>query len=102
MSALEKEFELIIRGMKLNGYQKEFRFHPKRRWRFDFAWPDKMVAVELEGGTWTGGRHTRGKGFRNDCEKYNSAAFLGWTVIRLTTDMVRPMEWADNLERILE
>ena len=66
----------------------EYRFAPPRRWRFDFAWPDLMTAVEFEGGVWSGGRHTRGKGFENDCEKYNEAAARGWRVYRFTGGMV--------------
>lgn len=40
------------------------------------------VAVEIEGGTFAGGRHTRGVGFRGDLEKYNTAALKGWLVLR--------------------
>lgn len=67
----------------------EFRFAPPRRWRFDYAWPALMLAAEIEGGTWTGGRHVRGRGYERDCEKYNAAAVLGWRVLRVTTAMVR-------------
>ncbi len=63
---------------------KEFRFHPERRWRFDYAIPSHKIAVEVEGGVWTGGRHTSPKGFLNDMEKYNAAALLGWRVFRTT------------------
>lgn len=62
----------------------EYRFHPKRKWRFDWAWPDKLIALEQEGAVWTQGRHTRGSGFINDMEKYNEAARLGWRVFRFT------------------
>ena len=67
--------------------QREYRFHPKRRWRFDFAWPDQKVALEYEGGTWTGGAHVRGRHYASDCEKYNAATLLGWRVFRVTRDM---------------
>ncbi len=63
---------------------KEFRFHPKRRWRFDYAFPPLKIAIEVEGGVWTKGRHTRGSGFVKDMEKYNTAAVQGWTLIRVT------------------
>lgn len=63
---------------------REHRFHPVRRWRFDYAWPDLRVALEVEGGVWTGGRHTRGAGFLGDMDKYNAAAGLGWLVLRCT------------------
>ena len=62
----------------------EFKFHPTRRWRFDFAWPDRRLAVEIEGGAWIGGRHTRGAGFINDAIKYNSATEIGWKILRYT------------------
>ena len=69
---------------KLPMPEQEWRFHHERRWRFDFAWPGHKVAVECEGGAWSGGRHTRGKGFIGDLEKYNAAAADGWTVLRYT------------------
>lgn len=74
----------------LNGpiLEREFKFHNERKWRFDFAHLETRVAIEIEGGTWSGGRHTRGSGYSKDCEKYNSAALLGWKVFRLTSDMV--------------
>jgi very-short-patch-repair endonuclease len=66
----------------------EHRFAPPRRWRFDMAWPDRMLALEIDGGSWSGGRHTTGKGFEADCEKYSEAAVLGWRVLRVTPRMV--------------
>lgn len=60
----------------------EYRFDAPRRWRFDWAWPECRVALEVEGGVWSGGRHTRGGGFLGDMEKYNRAAELGWRVFR--------------------
>lgn len=61
---------------------KEYRFHPSREWRFDFAIPEVKVAVESEGGIWNGGRHFREDGWRRDLEKYNEAAACGWLVVR--------------------
>ena len=60
----------------------EHKFHPVRKWRMDFAWPEHKVALEVEGGVHTGGRHTRGKGFEADMTKYNTAASMGWYVLR--------------------
>lgn len=69
--------------------QREWRFgralNPRREWRFDFAWPQLMVAVEVEGGLWVKGRHNRPIGAEADMVKYNEAAIQGWTVIRVST-----------------
>jgi hypothetical protein len=74
----------------------EHRFAAPRRWRFDFAWPAHMVALELEGGIWSGGRHVRPAGFEADCEKYSVAALHGWCVVRVTASQLmdgRAMAW---------
>lgn len=65
---------------------KELKFHPMRKWRFDYAIPEHKIALEVEGGVWTGGRHTSPKGFLNDIEKYNTATLMGWRVFRTTPD----------------
>ena len=65
---------------------KEFLFHPTRKWRFDYAFPFLMIAVEVDGGVWTGGRHINPAGYINDLEKLNTAASMGWLVLRITTD----------------
>lgn len=65
---------------------KEYKFHPVRKWRFDYAIPSALVALEVEGGVWTGGRHINPKGFLGDMEKYNTATLMGWSVYRTTPD----------------
>lgn len=83
---------LFLEGVLASGLPEpvaEHRFHPTRKWRFDFAWPEYMVAVEIEGGTWTGGRHNTGKGMDSDMEKYNAAALMGWMVLRFSTSRVK-------------
>lgn len=79
----------------------EHRFAAPRRWRFDLAWPEQRVALEIEGGVWTGGRHTRPQGFLGDIEKYNAAAELGWRVLRCTPDQVRTGHALALMERVL-
>lgn len=63
---------------------REHLFYEGRRFRFDFAWPDHQVAAEVDGGTYTNGRHTRGHGYAKDCEKNNLAVLSGWRVLRFT------------------
>lgn len=67
----------------------EFRFDPSRRWAFDWAYPPAKIAVEFEGGTYSGGGHVRGRGFSRNCEKYNAGACAGWAILRYTSDMIR-------------
>ena len=69
-------------------FQREFRFHPERKWRFDFLVADDL-AVEVEGGIWLAGRHSRGGGFEKDAEKYNTAVILGYRVLRVSTGQVK-------------
>ncbi len=88
MSDLEDILAYQIRVAGLPEPEREYKFHAARRWRFDFSWPARKVAVEVEGGTWTRGRHTRPEGFEGDCEKYNSAALAGWFVYRFTAEMI--------------
>lgn len=88
-SDLEEAFAWQVRAGKLPQPVREYRFHPTRKFRFDFAWPDRLIAIEIEGGVWSGGRHTSGKGFTADCIKYAEAAVLGYRVLRVTGDMVK-------------
>lgn len=80
----------------------EWQFHPTRRWKFDFGWGrPHFVALEIEGGVYAKGRHTRGKGYEGDCEKYNAAALLNWRVFRVTTGMVKSGKVWPLLEQAL-
>ena len=79
--------------------ETEYQFAKPRRWRFDYAWPAHKLALEIEGGVWTGGRHTRGAGFLKDMEKYNEAALRGWKLLRATPQMVKDGSVLTLLER---
>lgn len=63
---------------------KELQFYKSRKWRFDYALPKYKIALEVEGGVWTRGRHTRPQGFLGDMNKYNTATLCGWRVFRTT------------------
>ena len=100
-SKLEATLALHMRATGLRP-ESEFRFHKPRRWRFDFAFPDQKVAIECEGGTFSGGRHVRGSGFQADCEKYNTAAIDGWLVLRFTGRMIKSGKALMQIEQALQ
>lgn len=100
-SLAEQSMATLIRWTTLPAPVQEYVFAPPRKWRFDFAWPDRMVALEVEGGTWISGAHTRGRHFESDAEKYNEAALRGWRVLRVTTDMVDDGRALGFVERAL-
>lgn len=86
--ALTRKFDLmwsVINGPPL---EAEHKFKDDRKFRFDRAHVESKVAIELDGGHYSGGRHTRPIGFANDCEKMNIATLAGWRVFRLTSNMI--------------
>lgn len=106
MSLLEESLRLQMRALKLEPLQ-QFRFAAEstggtgkgcrqriklagmKDWRFDFAWPELLFSVEVEGGLFVNGRHSRGEGFEADLEKYRHALLLGWTVFRCGAKMIK-------------
>lgn len=81
----------------------EHRFHSTRKWRFDWAFLDQRLAIEVEGAAFKagGGRHTRGAGFRKDTEKYAEALILGWRVLRVLPEQIANGQALTWCERIL-
>lgn len=83
---------------------KEYRFNPRRKWRFDYAIPQHRVALEVEGGVFTQGRHVRPQGFLGDIDKYNTATLMGWKLLRttpsdlLTTKTLEMLKCAINVQ----
>ena len=102
MSYLEDTLAFQLQAAGLPTPEREHRFAPPRKWRVDFAWPELMVALEVEGGTMTGGRHTRGRGFELDAEKYNEAALSGWLLLRVTGAMVKDGRALRTAEKAIE
>ena len=76
----------------------EFRFHPTRKWRFDFALPDYKVAIEFDG-LFGGGAHTSINMVVTDSEKINEAQLHGWIVIRTNTPNLRDSSGYQAIER---
>ncbi|MFX5408203.1 DUF559 domain-containing protein [Acinetobacter baumannii] len=89
-----------LRACKI-GFEQEYKFHSKRKWRADFLITGTKILIEVEGGIWSGGRHTRGKGYIGDMEKYNSAAMMGFTVLRFSTDQVKAGVAIKQIEQLM-
>lgn len=105
-SQLEEAFALQLRAAGLPRPEREYRFAREvvgdapglrkrlraaglKDWRFDFAWTPQRVAVEVQGGTWSGrGKHVRGTGYENDCRKACAAVILGWRLLSVTGRMI--------------
>ena len=77
----EELLDLLLRSLlpefRYAAYQREYRFHRRRRWRFDFAFPSLMLAIEYEGSF-----HRTKERFAPDMDKYNTAQIEGWVVLR--------------------
>jgi len=102
-SAGSKGEEALAAQLQAAGvsFEREQLLIPGRRFRFDFVITGSDLVIEVEGGTWSGGRHTSGVGFRSDCFKYNKALELGYRVLRYTTDMVTKGEAIAQVMEIL-
>lgn len=103
------ELVFQVKAARLPEPLREHRFHATRRWRFDVAWPQRTaspwvsaLAVEVEGGVYVKGAHTRGAHFESDCEKYAEALIHGWRVLRVTPRHIRDgraLQWIETLLR---
>lgn len=89
-----------LRACKIS-FEQEYKFHPTRKWRVDFLITGTKILVEVEGGIWSGGRHTRGKGYLGDMEKYNEAAAMGYKVLRFSTEQVKSGLAIQQIEKIV-
>jgi hypothetical protein len=120
MSQLEETLLFQIRAYKLPEPEREYRFAAHhvggpgkgvrhrlkeaglKDWRFDMAWVEQRFAVEVEGGAWIGGRHTRGKGFEDDLEKYHFGTLQGWTIYRCSRPLIQSGQAVMLIRRMLE
>lgn len=90
----------------------EFKFHAKRKWQFDYAWPEQKIALEKEGGVFGKGKccplcgrrspgaHSSVTGISRDIDKYNEAQMLGWIVIRVLPNEFTKKGWPGLLAKI--
>ena len=95
----EKCFFQALQKLDIPIPTKEYQFHHKRKWRFDYAFIDYKMAIEVEGGIWIQGRHTRPQGYINDMEKYNEANLMGWKIIRVAPKDLLKRETIDLIKR---
>jgi hypothetical protein len=105
-SVTETQAKIFFAVLKAGGIPKpevEYPFAQSkgRRWRFDFCWPEQSVALEVDGGVWTHGRHTRGSGWLKDAEKLNTAASMGWRLLRCTPQQLCTSELLETLKQAL-
>lgn len=100
-SPLEAQLAWQVKLAGLPTPQREARFHPTRRWRLDFYWAEQQVACEVDGATWSHGRHARGAGIESDCEKYAEALLQGIRVLRVTAKMIEAGSALAYLQRLL-
>ena len=88
VNALAMRFEALWQRWNGPQLEREYKFSAARRWSADYCHTASRTIIELEGGIYSAGRHTRAAGFLGDIEKYNAAAMLGYTVLRLGTGQV--------------
>ena len=105
MSQLESGFLTLWKAMAKDLPEpiREYRFAPPRRWRFDFAFPQQLLGIEIHGGQWSGGRHNRGAGLQSDCEKQRAAIKAGWRILPYTTSDMneRPVQVIEEVMEVL-
>lgn len=114
----DSETNLVMAMLRtLGDIKKEYCFCNGRKWRFDFCFPNEKLAIEVEGGafkkrtykskrtgkliTTIGGRHNSAKGFLNDMEKYNTAAMLGYRLLRFTPQSIMTSKALDIIKECL-
>ena len=90
-----------LQAVPIRGFKREYRFHPTRRWKFDLAWPERKLAVEIDGGLYIRGAHSRGADREADMEKDAEALCLGWRVLRVSPRHVKDLRALQWIERIL-
>lgn len=99
-------YELIAEIKKIDPTSKsEVMFNAimptKRKFRADFYIPKYHLIIEVNGGQWVTGRHTRGGiGYESDLEKLNTVAINGFNVLQYTYEMLQRGDHLRDLHQI--
>ena len=101
MSDLEDLLAQHIQYAGLPTPEREYRFAPPRRYRADFAYPEKKILVEVQGGIYTRGAHSRGVGLERDYEKLNLAQLNGFRVFQFSRKMIESGVAVNMIEEVL-
>lgn len=108
----DRIFIELLKKQGLDTPEQEYKFHPERKWRFDFAYPEVKLAIEVEGGIYGQGKrcptckqrkllnHGSISGIKRDLDKYNEATRLGWAVLRYPPDWLNKPETIDAIEEV--
>ena len=96
----KQSLELIFKSLNVTP-EREYIYHPIRKWRIDYYFPEQMIAIEYEGMAYTGGksRHTTISGFTKDCDKYNEMALMGITLLRFNAEMINKGKALQQIKR---
>ena len=99
MSDAEETLAFQLRAVGI-AFHREFQFAPPRKWRADFVIGDSLL-IEIDGGAFSGGRHTTGDGFRRDLEKANAAVLAGWRVLHFLPEQITDGSALATIERAI-
>ena len=95
-------FTAYCRSLGIPEPVTEYRWHPTRKFRADYAWPEQNLILEVEGGIWNSGKHGRGSGIVKDIEKQNEASAHGWMVLRVQPQDLLKLTTIELIRRTME
>jgi len=99
----EAAFLFQIQSLGIKEPVQQFKFRETRKWRVDFAWPERKLAVEIEGGIWRrgGGAHSHPVNIERDIDKGNALAMAGYHLLRFTDKHIRSGEGVQTVKAFL-
>lgn len=101
-SQLEATLAFQLQAEGITDYQAEYRFAPPRRWRADLYLPAADLLVDVQGGIYVNGKHSRGAAQEKDYEKANTAQIMGFRFMQFGPSQIRSGEALATIKRALE